>query len=284
MITFPCCKINLGLNIVEKRPDGYHNLETVFYPIPLYDALEVKLMHESFPCKEKCTLSVTGNAVGGNPQDNLVVKAYNLIAENYDIPRVHIHLHKAIPSQAGLGGGSADAAYMIRLLDERFRLNMGIAEMERFATKLGADCPFFITAEPSYATGIGEELKPIANEKKCNNYLEGKWIALVKPDIAISTKEAFANIHPQKPKENCRDIVLRPVSEWRDALTNDFEGSLFPKYPELAAIKEALYNNGALYAQMSGSGSTVFGIYEDKPSNVEDLLKDCEVHVLKIKA
>lgn len=282
MINFPCCKINLGLNIVEKRPDGYHNLETVFYPIPLHDALEVKVMDERYPCDERCTLGITGNAVLGNPQDNLVVKAYNLIAQDYDLPRVHIHLHKAIPSQAGLGGGSADAAYMIRLLDKRFQLNMGNARMEQYATRLGADCPFFITAEPAYATGIGEELMPVADADTWHDELKGRWIALVKPDIAISTKEAFANIRPHKPVHNCREVVQRPIGEWRNALTNDFEDSLFPKHPELAAIKDSLYSHDALYAQMSGSGSTVFGIFDDMPSNVADLFKNCEVHVLKL--
>lgn len=282
MITFPCCKINLGLNIVEKRPDGYHNLETVFYPIPLYDALEVKLMHEKFPCKERCTLSVTGNAVECNPQDNLVVMAYNMIADDFDVPRVHIHLHKNIPSQAGLGGGSSDAAYMIRLLDERFRLNMGIARMEQYAARLGADCPFFITAEPSYATGIGEILMPIADEKSCKHYLHGKWIVLVKPSVAISTREAFANIHPKHPERNCRDIVLKPVEEWRDTLTNDFEDSIFPQHPELADIKQALYDNGAMYAQMSGSGSTVFGIFATEPQGMKEKFAEAEVHVLQL--
>lgn len=282
MILFPCCKINLGLNIVEKRPDGYHNLETVFYPIPLCDALEVKLMDPAFPCAERCTINVTGDAVDCNPQDNLVVKAYNLIADRYEIPRVHIHLYKNIPSQAGLGGGSSDAAYMIRLLDERFRLNIGIAEMERLAAKLGADCPFFITSEPSYATGIGEKLMPVANDRQCHGYLAGKWIALVKPAIAISTREAFANIKPQAPKENCRNIVMRPVNEWKNALTNDFEASIFPNHPKLAAIKDKLYDINALYAQMSGSGSTVFGIFDKKPENVETLFPDCKTYVLQL--
>lgn len=282
MITFPCCKINLGLNIVEKRPDGYHNLETVFYPIPLCDALEVKSMHKHYPCEENCSICVTGNAVECNPKDNLVVRAYNMIADDYDIPRVHIHLHKAIPSQAGLGGGSSDAAYMIRLLDERFHLSMGISKMEHYAAKLGADCPFFITAEPSYATGIGEILMPIADDKSCKNYLDGRWIALVKPDVAISTKEAFANIHPKKPARNCREIVLEPLENWRGQLVNDFEESIFPQHPELAAIKQKLYDAGAVYAQMSGSGSTLFGIYYDKPEGVEALFPECEVHVLKL--
>ncbi len=161
MITFPCAKINLGLNIVEQRADGYHNIETVFYPIPLCDALEIKQMHVQFPSAQSCDLKVTGNAVDCNESDNLVIKAYQLLAKDFDIPRIHAHLYKRIPSQAGLGGGSSDAAYMIRLLDERFRLNLGNAEMERYAAQLGADCAFFITSEPSFATGIGNHLSPV---------------------------------------------------------------------------------------------------------------------------
>ena len=168
MITFPCAKINLGLNIVSKRADGYHNLETVFYPIPLTDALEIKLMGEEFPSDVPCDLKITGNAVDCDEQKNLVVKAYNMIAADFKIPRIHAHLVKRIPSQAGMGGGSSDAAYMIRLLDERFRLNIGNSEMERYAAKLGADCAFFISADPEdgdtacYAEGIGDVLMPVA--------------------------------------------------------------------------------------------------------------------------
>ena len=159
MITFPCAKINLGLNVVATRPDGYHDIETVFYPIPLHDTLEVKLMDERFPSELDCDLKVTGDIIEGCCEaDNIVVKAYNLLHNNYRMPRVHAHLYKHIPSQAGLGGGSADAAFMIRLLDERFRLNIGNAEMERYAAQLGADCAFFISAEPAYATGIGDIL------------------------------------------------------------------------------------------------------------------------------
>lgn len=282
MIVFPCAKINLGLNIVEKRPDGYHNLETVFYPIPIHDAIEAKLMDDRFPYEGGCTLSVTGVKVDGEMEDNLVVKAYNLIAKDYDIPRVHVHLHKFIPMQAGLGGGSADAAFMIRLLDERFRLNMGIREMERYAAKLGADCAFFITSEPAYATGIGEILQPIGNERACKRYLDDKWIALVKPDVAISTREAFANIKPHKPKVNCRDVVLQPVETWKDSLVNDFEDSIFPAHPEFAEIKSKLYDSGAFYAQMSGSGSTLFGLYHEKPEGIDRMFPGCFTYVVKL--
>lgn len=261
MITFPCAKINLGLNIVNKRSDGYHELQTVFYPTKLTDTLEIKRMDDDFPVDTACDLKIYGIPVACNEQDNLVVKAYNLIAQDYDLPRIHAHLFKQIPSQAGLGGGSSDAAYMIRLLDERFRLNMGNAEMERYAARLGADCAFFITAEPSYATGIGEILEPTDGPW---DTLDTYYIGIVKPDIAISTKEAFAHIVPQMPAKCCRDIVRQPIETWRDELTNDFEKPLFALHPELADIKQRLYQEGAIYAQMSGSGSALFGIFDHK--------------------
>lgn len=265
MITFPNAKINLGLNIVGRRPDGYHNIETVFYPIPLCDALEIKRMDDRFPSEVDCDLKVTGNAVDCNEQKNLVVKAYNLLAADFSLPRVHAHLVKRIPSQAGLGGGSSDGAYMIRLLDERFRLNIGIAEMERYAARLGADCPFFITAMPSYATGIGEILAPVDGPK---GNLGGYRLAVVKPDIAVSTAEAYSRITPTQPAKCCRDICRQPIATWRDELTNDFEKPIFAMHPMLADIKRRLYDLGAVYAQMSGSGSALFGIFKQEPHNI----------------
>ena len=279
MITFPCCKINLGLNIVAKRPDGYHELETVFYPVPLCDALEIKKMNNEFPSPTPIDLKVTGNAVECDERKNLVVKAYHLLAQDYKLPRLHAHLVKRIPMQAGLGGGSADAAYMIRLLDERFRLNMGNAEMERYAAQLGADCAFFIRSETAYATGIGEILAPVDNDE---NNLEGYYLALVKPDVAVSTAEAFAGITPKKPVKNCRDIVRQPIDTWRTELTNDFEQTIFAIHPILATIKEKLFKNGALYAQMSGSGSTIFGIFGQKPKNLDDLFPDMFTYCVRL--
>lgn len=279
MITFPCCKINLGLNIVAKRPDGYHDLETVFYPVPLCDALEIKKMDEEFPSPTSIDLKVTGNVVECDESKNLVVKAYNLLVRDYELPRVHAHLVKRIPMQAGLGGGSADAAYMIRLLDERFRLNMGNAEMERYAAKLGADCAFFIRSEIAYAMGIGDILAPADNE---NNNLEGYYLTLVKPDVAVSTAEAYAGVTPKKPAKSCRDIVRQPIDTWRSELTNDFEASIFAKHPILADVKEKLYENGALYAQMSGSGSTIFGIFGQKPTNIKELFPDMFTYCVRL--
>lgn len=279
MITFPCAKINLGLNIVSERPDGYHDLETVFYPIPLCDALEVKSMDGQFPSDVNCDLKVTGNAMECDEQQNLVVRAYELLARDFELPRVHAHLYKQIPSQAGLGGGSSDGAFMIRLLDERFRLNIGIAEMERYAAQLGADCAFFITAEPSFATGIGNILAP-ADGPKGN--LHGYYIALVKPDIAVSTREAYQQIKPKRPEKCCRDIVRQPIETWRHELINDFEAPAFAQHPLLADIKEKLYNMGALYAQMSGSGSAMFGIFRNKPEGISTEFADMFNTTLKL--
>ena len=279
MIVFPCAKINLGLNIVSKREDGYHNLETVFYPIPLYDALEIKYMDEKFPSQVACDLKVTGNAVECDEQNNLVVKAYNLLAEDYKLPRVHAHLYKHIPSQAGLGGGSSDAAFMIRLLDERFRLNIGNPEMEKYAARLGADCAFFIEAEPAYAEGIGDELMPVDGPK---GNLNGYYLAIVKPDIAVSTKEAYAAITPKATSKSCREIVRQPIETWKEELVNDFEAPIFKLHPELAEIKEKLYQQGAKYAAMSGSGSALFGIFETEPNGLKEQLQNSFCEVLKL--
>lgn len=279
MLTFPCAKINLGLNITSKRKDGYHNLETIFYPVPLTDALEVKLMHDDFPSDEPCDLKITGNAVDCDEKNNLVVKAYTLLAQDFKLPRVHTHLVKRIPMQAGLGGGSADGAFMIRLLDERFRLNMGIAEMERYASQLGSDCAFFITTEPSFATGRGEVLEPV-NIAEQN--LKGYYIAIVKPAIAVSTREAFKQIICRQPEHCCRDIVHQPVETWKTVLTNDFEEPAFKQHPELADIKQRLYDLGAVYAQMSGSGSAFFGLFRTDPQQLKSNFPDCYTFTTKL--
>lgn len=279
MITFPCAKINLGLNIVSKRPDGYHNLETVFYPIPLTDALEFKYMDEKFPSESPCDLKITGNDVDCNEEDNLVIKAYQLLAADFQLPRVHAHLVKRIPTQAGLGGGSSDAAYMIRLLDERFRLNIGIPEMERYAAKLGADCAFFITADPSYAEGIGDVLMPVDVP---GAGLGGYYLAVVKPSVAVSTRDAYAAIVPKTPAKCCRDIVRQPIETWKDELVNDFEAPIFAMHPELAAIKQSLYDAGAVYAAMSGSGSALFGIFREQPTGLEKEFEGMFCQVMKL--
>lgn len=279
MIVFPCAKINLGLNIVSKREDGYHNLETVFYPIPLYDALEIKYMDEKFPSDTACDLKVTGNAVDCDEQKNLVVKAYHILAADYQLQRIHTHLYKHIPSQAGLGGGSSDAAFMIRLLDERFRLNIGNPEMERYAARLGADCAFFIEAEPAYAEGIGDVLMPADGP---DGNLHGYYLCVVKPDVAVSTKEAYSAITPKKPAKSCRDIVRQPIETWKEELVNDFEEPIFKMHPELEAIKQKLYDQGAVYASMSGSGSALYGIFKKEPKGIEEQFDGMFCEVMKL--
>ena len=279
MITFPCAKINLGLNVVAERQDGYHDIETVFYPVNLTDALEIKLMSDEFPSDVDCDLKVTGNAVDCDERSNLVVKAYSLLSADYELPRIHAHLVKRIPMQAGLGGGSSDGAFMIRLLDERFRLNIGMAEMERYAAKIGSDCAFFIEAAPAFATGRGEVLEP-ADEPKGN--LDGYYIAIVKPDIAVSTAQAYKEIVCHKPAKCCRDVVRQPIETWKDDLCNDFEKPVFKAHPELSDIKGKLYKLGASYAQMSGSGSALFGIFRKEPLALAESFPECQTFTVKL--
>lgn len=260
MIVFPIAKINLGLNVVEKRTDGYHNLETVFYPVQLQDALEVTLMEEAFPSTVDCDLKVTNIPVEGDEQRNLVVRAYNLLKSDFpEMPRVHAHLFKAIPTQAGMGGGSSDCAAMLLLLNEMFHLQLTEQQLIDYAARLGADCPFFVINRPAYAEGIGEILQPV------DINLKGYFLAVVRPDIPVPTKEAFSLITPMRPEKNCRDIVRQPIDTWRNELTNDFEKSVFALHPEIGKIKDDLYAHGAIYAAMSGSGSAVFGIFKEQP-------------------
>ncbi|MBQ4392463.1 MAG: 4-(cytidine 5'-diphospho)-2-C-methyl-D-erythritol kinase [Prevotella sp.] len=260
MIVFPQAKINLGLNVVERRPDGYHNLETVFYPVPIEDALEVTPMDDRFPSATGCDLKVTNMAIEGDEERNLVVRAYHLLkAEFPSLVRVHINLFKAIPTQAGMGGGSSDGAAMLTLLNDMCRLGLSQQQLIDRAARLGADCPFFVMGRPAYAEGIGERLNPIDLD------LKGWHLAVVRPDIPVPTKEAFTLIRPHRPQKNCLDIVRQPVDTWRDELVNDFEQSVFALHPEIGAVKQQLYGLGAVYAAMSGSGSAVFGLFRTKP-------------------
>ena len=252
MITFPNIKINLGLSITEKRPDGYHNLETVFYPVALEDALEIRTNPEA---QQKFTLHQHGMEIAGNPENNLVVKAYLLLDKEFHLPPVEIHLYKHIPSGAGLGGGSSDAAFMLKLLNEHYNLQLSDNQLEDYAATLGADCACFIKNTPTYAEGIGNIFSPIELS------LKGYRIMIVKPDVFVSTREAFANIRPHRPEYPVREVIRRPVAEWKDTLINDFEASVFPQYPVIGEIKEELYHQGAIYASMSGSGSSVFGLF-----------------------
>ena len=256
MITHPIAKINLGLNVVEKRPDGYHNLETVFYPVRIYDAIEVFEMAADFPSEVDCDLKITNIHIDGDEQRNLVVRAYQLLKQDFpQLPRIHVHLYKGIPTQAGMGGGSSDCGYMLTLLNRQFDLGLSNEQLIGYAARLGADCSFFILNKPCYAEGIGEKLQPISLD------LSGWYLAIVRPDIPVSTKEAFSLITPQHPEKNCRDVVMQPVETWRDVLTNDFEKSVFALYPKIGQIKQRLYDLGAVYAAMSGSGSSLFGLF-----------------------
>ena len=263
MITFPNAKINLGLNIIEKRPDGYHNLETVFYPVPVEDALEVNILNES---AQKFRLHQAGLEIAGEAENNLVVKAYKLLDERFNLPPIDIHLFKHIPSGAGLGGGSSDAAYMLKLLNEKFNLELSDENLEEYAAKLGADCAFFIRNAPTYAEGIGNIFSPISLS------LKGYQIVLVKPDIFVSTRDAFAQIKSHRQEIPLKEVIKQPIEEWKERMVNDFEESVFPQFPAIKEIKEKLYEAGAIYAAMTGSGSSVFGLFkpEDNKSVKED--------------
>lgn len=267
MITFPNAKINLGLNIIEKRPDGYHNLETIFYPINLQDALEVTRRENN---DKEYTLHISGAPLEGEPEDNLVVKAYKLLKKDYPgLLPVDIHMYKHIPAGAGLGGGSSDAACMIKLLNDKFSLGLSTERMEEYAVKLGADCAFFIRNKPVFATGIGNLFEPVELS------LKGYHIILIKPDIFVSTRDAFAEIKPVRPAVSLKEIVKQPMETWKNSMKNDFEDSVFKKFPEIAAIKDELYDLGTVYAAMSGSGSSVYGIFKAPIENVEDKFCGC---------
>ena len=252
MITFPNAKINLGLRITGKRPDGYHNLETVFYPVPLEDALEIQELPSGSP---KFTLHQHGLDIAGNPEENLVVKAYLLLEKEFNLPPIEIYLYKHIPSGAGLGGGSSDAAFMLKLLNERFNLYLSNEQLEDYAATLGADCAFFIKNAPTYAEGIGNIFSSVSVS------LKDYQILLIKPDVFVSTRDAFAHIQPYQPKESLKDLITIPIDQWKDKIVNDFEDSVFLKFPIIKEIKEELYRYGAIYASMSGSGSSVFGLF-----------------------
>jgi 4-diphosphocytidyl-2-C-methyl-D-erythritol kinase len=250
MITFPNAKINLGLSVVEKRNDGYHNIETLFYPLPLRDALEMIGAKDGIQ-----EFSSSGIGVPGNPDHNLVLKAWNLLQHDFKLPPVKIHLHKAIPLGAGLGGGSADAAFMIKLINQEFELNLPIAQMQEYAGKIGADCAFFIENKPTFAFGKGDQFLPVEIN------LSGYFGVIVKPAVNVNTADAYAGIVPRKPEISVKEIIKTPIENWNGKLKNDFEETVFMKFPEIGIIKDLLYKNGALYASMSGSGSAVYGIF-----------------------
>jgi 4-diphosphocytidyl-2-C-methyl-D-erythritol kinase len=251
MVNFPPCKINLGLNVIEKRSDGFHNLETCFYPIPFTDVLEI--------IKSKSlSFAASGNAIPGNSADNLCLRAYELLRKDFALAPVAIHLHKVIPTGAGLGGGSADAAYTLRLLNTLFDLNLSEEVLKNYAQQLGSDCAFFIQDEPQLGTSRGEVLEPISLS------LQGKFFVLLKPNIHVATAEAYKGVVPKKQIPSVKSIIEQhPIAEWKELLKNDFEESILKSYPLIKKYKQELYEAGAIYAAMSGSGSSVFGIFSE---------------------
>ncbi|MEO6684847.1 MAG: 4-(cytidine 5'-diphospho)-2-C-methyl-D-erythritol kinase [Dyadobacter sp.] len=249
MVVFPNAKINIGLNIIEKRQDGFHNIESCFYPVGWSDALEI-IPADIF------SFQSDGIKIPGDPATNLCTKAYNMLAADYEFEPVSIHLLKAVPIGAGLGGGSSDAAFTIKALNELFGLEISLEKQLDYARRLGSDCAFFIENKPVYCFDKGDHFEEIGLK------LNGKWMVLVNPELHISTAEAYAGIQPLKSEIDLRDVLKLSMESWKGIVKNDFETSLFPKYPLLKEIKEDLYNRGAKYAAMSGSGSTLFGIFE----------------------
>lgn len=261
MTVYPNAKINLGLNIISKRPDGYHNLETVFLPVPaLHDELEINLSDASEPY----SFVQEGIAVDCADEDNLIIRAYLRVREHCpQVGNVRIRFRKNIPFGAGLGGGSADAAFTVRALNELFALGLNHEEMEKLVAPLGADCAFFIQNRPRFAEGIGDLFSEVP--EGLIDTLQGRWLLLVKPDCAVSTRAAYSGIRPAQPETPLQQALTKPISTWQNYVRNDFEDSVFPQFPEIAQWKQRLLELGAIYAAMSGSGATVFGIFEQKP-------------------
>jgi 4-diphosphocytidyl-2-C-methyl-D-erythritol kinase len=265
MIIFPNAKINIGLNIISRREDGFHNIETVFYPIGLSDVMEVIPTTKYSECK----LSISGIPIGGEKNDNLIIKAYHLLkSKGFSLPVLEIHLHKIIPHGAGLGGGSSDGASMLMLLKQMFGLNISLKDLLNWALELGSDCAFFLDNTPSFASGRGEVLESLSLS------LKGYSLLVVKPAVYVSTAEAYRNCVPQKPEKSLNELINLPVESWKDMIYNDFEHSVFLNHPQIKVIKEELYQRGALYASMSGSGSSVYGIFKGIPSD-RDFAEGC---------
>lgn len=260
MITYPNAKINLGLNVVRKRQDGFHEIQSVFYPIPWCDVLEI--VPEKSGTGEVEFIS-SGINIPSNGYVNLCEHVYNLIHDDCDLPSVKIHLHKIVPIGAGLGGGSADAAFAAVMLNKMFDLGLPNDHLRAVVSQAGSDCPFFIENKPAYVTGKGEILEPFDLD------LSGYWIVLVNPQIHIGTKEAYAGITPSESKSSLKELLSKEVSEWKTGVKNDFEASIFPHHPAIEKLKEQLYDFGADYASMTGSGSTVFGLFEEEPKQMD---------------
>lgn len=272
MILFPNAKINLGLRIIERRNDGFHNIETLFVPIALCDVLE--FTNSETP---RNTIKVTGLLQENDPEDNLVLRAWELMYEKYNIPHLNIHLHKAIPIGAGLGGGSSDAAFMLKGINDLFNCGCSNEELKKMAARLGSDCPFFIENVKALGTGRGEELQAI--ELNLDQYK----LLLVNPGIHISSKEAYDGVTPGKQDQSLIDLVKNPVAKWKHCICNDFENTILPKYPKIQEIKSSMYGSGAIYSSMTGSGSTVFGIYSKlKKEEIDALFPDDFISIIDI--
>jgi len=268
MVVFPKAKINLGLRITGKRSDGYHDIETIFYPVGLCDALEFVASGQS---EGRDILTVTGIDTGVSPSDNIVMKAIRRLRRERSFPWLKIHLHKAIPHGAGLGGGSSDAACLIKSVNRHFGLSFSDRELMDIALETGSDCPFFINGEPACATGRGELLEPVSR------ILSGLYMVLVNPGVVISTMEAYANCTPSAPSGKLSDLVTRHIAEWRNLITNDFEEFAFRRHEAIKNIKDELYGLGAVFSLMSGSGSTVYGIFTKKPVIDSPILRNLVV-------
>jgi len=262
MIVFPIAKINLGLNITAKRGDGYHDIETVFYPVPLCDALEFVVSEDK---AGRDIFVTTGINTGGDPEDNLVLKTVRRLRERYSIPNLRIHLHKAIPAGAGLGGGSSDSACFFRGINRFFNLDISMSDLKKISLEIGSDCPFFIEGVPAHATGRGEILNPVGA------VLSGYYIVLLNPGVGINTREAYQNCIPHLPQESLIQLLDKPIEEWRGSVVNDFESFAFRKFPVIQKIKDEMYNSGAIFSLMSGSGSTVYGIFKIRPQLPSEL-------------
>jgi 4-diphosphocytidyl-2-C-methyl-D-erythritol kinase len=259
MISFPNAKINIGLHITEKRPDGFHNLETVFFPVGWSDILE-------FAESDQLQFTSSGIQIPGDPDSNLVMKAYRLIKNEYQIPALKIHLHKQIPFGAGLGGGSSDAVFMLLMLNRWFELNIPEQKLLEYAAILGSDCPFFILNKPVYATGRGEIMNIIDLK------LNGLSLLIIKPPYEVSTANAFRFVNPQKSDVSFPELMKQPVANWRNLVVNQFESSVFQQFPAIKQLIHILYEQGAEYASMSGSGSSVFGLFKELPANLTNII------------
>lgn len=262
MIVYPNAKINIGLNVIQKRKDGYHNIESILYPIPLADILEI-IPSETFEFTQ------SGIQVESSSNNNLVVQAYQAMRDTAKIQKVKIHLHKNIPTGAGLGGGSSDAAFTLVALNKMFGNKQTPEQLHKMAAKLGSDCPFFINNVPSIASGRGELLKP------ATVHIENYYLIIVKPQCHISTAEAYANIVPCKADQNLEASIKESPSNWKKTIKNAFEKPVIALYPEIGNIKKTLYEAGATYAAMSGSGSSVFGLFKSAPTSLENHFEDC---------